>query len=167
MEYMPNGDLQTYMLNHRDLRPSEIWSISFQMLQGVDFMHKKGVSHTDLKPANLLIGACPPTHHWHILLSDFGIGKKMEELRNPSHEVPDTLDFVAPELLGFEVNSSSLLYPDDRSKAADIWASGEIMFRMLTGQTLFQNNRELLSKYAKLEIEFPGDRLLHQKGVSA
>lgn len=48
MEYLPNGDLQKYMT--RPFSENEAQQITFQLLEGLDFMHSSGFTHHDLKP---------------------------------------------------------------------------------------------------------------------
>lgn len=49
MEYFPLGDLQRYLT--RPLPESEAQQITFQILEGVRFMHESHYAHRDLKPA--------------------------------------------------------------------------------------------------------------------
>jgi serine/threonine protein kinase len=53
MEYLPLGDLQSYLNN--PLPESEARTITEQTLQGIDFMHRSKIAHRDLKPK-----ACQP-----------------------------------------------------------------------------------------------------------
>lgn len=51
MEYFPLGDLQSYLFAAPALPESEAQQITFQILEGVSFMHTNGFAHRDLKPA--------------------------------------------------------------------------------------------------------------------
>jgi calcium/calmodulin-dependent protein kinase I len=48
MEYLPLGDLQSYL--HSCLPENEAQQISSQVLEGLSFMHESGFAHRDLKP---------------------------------------------------------------------------------------------------------------------
>jgi serine/threonine protein kinase len=51
MEYFPLGDLQVYMGKHGPLNEADTREISFQVLEGLSYMHKEGFAHRDIKPA--------------------------------------------------------------------------------------------------------------------
>lgn len=52
MEYFPLGDLQTYLIEEPDPLPEpEAQQITFQILEGLKFMHDNGFAHRDIKPA--------------------------------------------------------------------------------------------------------------------
>jgi len=51
MEYLENGDLQRYLLESPPLPEQEAGDITFQILEGLSFMHDNGFAHRDLKPA--------------------------------------------------------------------------------------------------------------------
>ena len=49
MEYLPHGDLQKYLGSA--IPEGEGQSIVYQVLEGLEFMHERGFTHRDLKPA--------------------------------------------------------------------------------------------------------------------
>jgi hypothetical protein len=71
--------------------------------------------------------------------------------------VSGTAGFLAPELLGFiDLDSRSNF---SYTTAVDIWAVGEINFRMLSGgEAVFQNLNEL-RRYVEGRLNFPSDEL--------
>jgi len=92
----------------------------------------------------------PPNEKWWLVLADFGISKRVD----PGNEPSAADDFMAPELLR-STNGDALERISD-FKAADMWALGEIIVRMLTGEATFQNPRELM-EYCSGK-PFPFDR---------
>lgn len=50
MEYFKHGDLQHYLESAPPLPESDAQQITFQILEGLHFMHGNGYSHRDLKP---------------------------------------------------------------------------------------------------------------------
>ncbi len=51
MEYCELGDLQGYLSSKPPLPEIQAQEITFQMLEGVRYMHENEFAHRDLKPA--------------------------------------------------------------------------------------------------------------------
>lgn len=51
MEYLPLGDLQSYMNGSSPIPEHGSQQITWQILQGLSFMHGGNFAHRDLKPA--------------------------------------------------------------------------------------------------------------------
>lgn len=98
----------------------------------------------------------PPEEKWWIVLADFGISKRVDDSNGPTTTIKGTASFMAPELLGFldQIRPKSIA----DFKAADMWALGEIIFQMLTGETTFRNPMELMT-YCIGQRKFPSNRL--------
>ena len=97
---------------------------------------------------------------WWVKIADFGISKRATEGLTALRTVTGTPAFAAPEVLGF-VQSSDLPY-DSYTNAVDIWSLGVITFLILTGETLFKDQRRL-GQYVSGRSEFPSDVLLLNK----
>lgn len=50
MEYVPTGDLQTYLCDHPALPEDDSRQITSQVLRGLAIMHGEGFAHRDIKP---------------------------------------------------------------------------------------------------------------------
>ncbi|CAI7663088.1 unnamed protein product [Penicillium viridicatum] len=153
MEYLEQGDLQDYLLNNQPLSEFEAQAIMSQILEGLDLMHKNGFAHRDLKPNNILLKSCPPSDWW-VKIADFGISKRIENVEGNSTTLKGTLGYIAPELHGFTQAGSPY--------AVDIWAAGEILFRMLTKQPTFMN-LGLLLNYVRDPKQFPSHQMVASK----
>ncbi|EPY49717.1 CAMK/CAMKL/CHK1 protein kinase Chk1 [Schizosaccharomyces cryophilus OY26] len=92
-----------------------------QLMEGISFMHSKGVAHRDLKPENILLD-----YNGNLKLSDFGFASlyaykgKTRLLNSPVGSPP----YAAPEITG----------QYDGAKV-DIWSCGIILFALLSGNT--------------------------------
>lgn len=133
-----------------------------QILDTIDYMHKRGVIHRDLKPENILLDS-----QMHTKITDFGTAKILKSPKKPeegsndmppldSTEIPEeerassfvgTAEYVSPELLTDK----------NACKASDLWAFGCIIFQLLAGRPPFKAANEYLTfqKIVALEYEFP------------
>ncbi len=67
MEYCNKGELFDYIVSHKRLE-EEASIFFYQLINGVDYIHKKCVAHRDLKPENLLL-----TEDKTLKIIDFGL----------------------------------------------------------------------------------------------
>ncbi|KAH7161168.1 kinase-like domain-containing protein, partial [Dactylonectria macrodidyma] len=126
MEYVPTGDLQTYLRDHPALPEDDSRQITSQVLRGLAIMHGEGFHK------NVLIQQRPtPTEPgpWWVKLSDFGISKRLEAAASGATTVMGTTEYMAPEQLR--------CLPDIKYPAADMWALGAMTFSILTKSCMF------------------------------
>ena len=104
-------------------------NLLYQLLRGVDYIHKYKVLHRDLKPQNLLINKD------NILkIADFGLARGYGiPVKNYTHEVV-TLWYRPPDvLLGNKTYGTTV----------DMWSIGCIFAEMASGKPLFTGNSEV------------------------
>ncbi|KAK4861083.1 hypothetical protein LT330_003999 [Penicillium expansum] len=157
MEYLEIGDLATYLDRRPPTSPlleNEAQQIAYQILDGLNMMHRHEFAHRDLKPHNILIKRHPPGDWW-IKLADFGLAKRDEGSHGYSSTLKGTHGYIAPELWKFIDRGTDY--------ASDIWALGAVTHEILTKKPAFANNG-LLSVYINQQ-RFP-DTMLFDAGVS-
>jgi len=115
LEYAQKGTLGSYLKKKKKLPENEAFIFFFQTCVGLDYLHKKGVVHRDLKPDNLLL-----TDKGDIKLSDFGMSVEDVGERN---SFCGTVDYMAPEIVQKK--------PHDYR--VDIWSLGVLLYEMLHG----------------------------------
>lgn len=92
-----------------------------QLLDGINYMHSKGVVHRDIKPENLLLNEDDD-----LKISDFGMATVFR-LRGKERLLDKrcgTLPYVAPEVLKHNYHAAPI----------DIWSSGIVFVAMLSGE---------------------------------
>ena len=102
--------------------------------EAVDYAHRMGVLHLDLKPGNVLLD-----ERGVALVTDFGLARRLGQAPSVENEqVSGTPSYMAPEQA--QVRSQGL------SVATDIWGMGAILYEALTGVPPFtgRDPREIL-----------------------
>ncbi|KAJ7451595.1 hypothetical protein FB451DRAFT_702631 [Mycena latifolia] len=113
------------------------------LLSGVEFLHKRGVVHNDIKPANILL-----SNKNIPVLVDFGFAEKYDMKSGTAFH--SNLSYGTPEYLSPE-RARGL--PHDTRKS-DVWSLGITFFEILIGRTPFEHSdteqfstKEDLEKY--------------------
>jgi dipeptidyl aminopeptidase/acylaminoacyl peptidase len=93
--------------------------------EAVDYAHRLGVLHLDLKPGNILLDAEGVAQ-----VTDFGLARRLGQAPSLENEqISGTPSYMAPEQA--QVRSTRL------SPATDIWGLGAILYELLTGRPPF------------------------------
>ncbi len=106
MQYVEGGTLEA-RLKDPELPVPELSDLAHDLLSALSAVHRHGVLHRDVKPANVLLGP-----DGRARLTDFGVARleDMTRLTQTGHLV-GTLRFLAPELVdGVEPSPQSDLY---------------------------------------------------------
>jgi serine/threonine protein kinase len=124
MEYVGAEDLQAYLRGHDGKLPlSESVRLMGQVLSALECAHEAGVTHRDVKPANVLMS---PRND--AVLTDFSIANMQEAQRlTQTGAMMGTPDYMAPEQFDAK-------HVDKRS---DLYSVGVVLYEMLTGTKPF------------------------------
>ena len=120
MEYV-RGETVHSILTREGIDEPNIAGILAQVAAGIDYAHKQGVVHLDIKPANIMVNT-----EAKVKVLDFGLATIANERGQSGGGASNfgTPDYAAPEMYG-ETPS-----PDHRS---DIYATGAVLYELLTG----------------------------------
>ncbi len=126
MELLEGASLAQLMEERKPERLEDKISIITQICRGLDYAHKRGVIHRDVKPGNIQV---LPSGTAKIL--DFGIALgEGSTIKTKTGLVMGTPNYMAPEQISSEV-------VDHR---ADMWAVGVILFELLAGDRPFTSS---------------------------
>ena len=130
MRYLDGGTLKDVV--RRGVLPSdEVLHLLRQVGAALEYAHRQGVVHRDIKPTNIMID-----REGNAFLTDLGIAR----IVNPQETdlnitgtdvIVGTPDYMAPE---------QTMDGDTVDHRADIYALGAVTYEMLTGETPFDSN---------------------------
>lgn len=141
LEYLPGGELFTFVRNNSCLPNDVALFYSAEIVLALSHLHSLDVAYRNLSPENVLL-----TKHGHIKLIDFSSAKiiRGEERSNTSC---GALAYMAPEVI------SGL----GHSKAVDWWAFGVLLYEMLVGLPPFYDDdpQKQYTKILTSSVTFP------------
>ena len=123
MQYIPGRSLDRILRNEGRLSLQAVRTIIYHVGSALDYAHRRGVVHRDIKPGNILLdGDGDP------VVTDFGIAK-----------VAETTGYTR---VGTVVGTPTYMSPEqcmgsDVGPASDQYALGIVAYEMLTGQPPF------------------------------
>jgi serine/threonine-protein kinase len=125
--------LRDRLLRETRLAPEEAVRLGKEIAQALDYAHRRGVVHLDIKPGNILL------HEGHAVIADFGIACAISNAGEKPGTAPDESSDPRPPLLGTPSYMSpeqalGLSNVDGRS---DVYSLGCVLYEMLTGERPF------------------------------
>ena len=147
MDFCPKGELFNYIVEKQHLNEDISAFFYYQMINGIEYIHKKGVCHRDLKPENLLL-----TEKYKLKIIDFGLSNyfKGNLLETPC----GSPCYASPEMvMGNKYDGFCI----------DIWSSGIILYAMMCGYLPFEEmendyyNEVLFNNIVQCKVEYPNE----------
>jgi len=127
MEYMPNGDLFSYIQLGGGLHEDVARTCFRTLIETMEDVHNKGVAHRDLKPENLFFD-----EEFNMKIGDFGLAARFKNEKGliPLYGEFGTKIFMAPEI---SVKSAH------NGERVDIFSCGVVLFAMVVGVPPFNS----------------------------
>jgi serine/threonine-protein kinase len=147
-EYVPGRTLTEHLRETRPIPEREALALASKICDAVDYLHRQGIVHYDLKPSNVI--ECPDGS---IRLIDFGLAHRAVTGRFDLSAAPvvASADCAAPEQIRRRGGR----------KSVDIYAVGAMLYEMLTGQTPFPGDDPFTVTSARLIGDPPAPRALN------
>src|SRR5438132_672059 len=125
VEYVPGVDMRRLVRRQGPLTQQQAASVVMQAARGLDYAHKRGLVHRDVKPGNILV-----TSQGIAKVSDLGLAGFLYDAENDPRagKIVGTADYLAPE----QIRS-----PSEVSHLVDIYSLGCTLYYAITGKVPF------------------------------
>jgi eukaryotic-like serine/threonine-protein kinase len=147
MEFVEGRSGAQILQRQGPLDPDTAAEAGMQACAGLDYAHRRGIIHRDVKPGNLMltggpVGGSPMT----VKLTDFGIARALEQTRiTQVGSVVGTAAYLSPEQVRGE----------EATPATDVYALGVVLYQFLTGRLPYEG-----STLAELAVRQQNERPL-------
>lgn len=141
-ELYKGSDLMNAIIKKGSQPEQKALTILLQILEGLNYMHRKNIMHRDLKPENIIFKHSVDID---IGIVDLGFATRVEDYKRLFRRC-GTPGFVAPEILNDQ----------EYDCKADIFSAGVVFYIILTGNGPFSGNsyNEIVQKNMKGIIDF-------------
>ncbi|XP_071091740.1 testis-specific serine/threonine-protein kinase 4-like [Haliotis cracherodii] len=146
MEISENGDLLEHIRNRSVIDEDLAGKWMRNLLDGICYMHSKGIVHRDLKCENLLVD-----NSLVLKVTDFGFAKKLFKVKGNEVSLCETYcgsyAYAPPEILKGQPYNAY---------CAEVWSIGVVLFTMVYGRLPFDDSdhRKLL-RQVQAKVMFP------------
>ncbi len=147
MEYVQGRSGAQILQKQGPLDAETTAEIGIQACSGLDYAHRRGIIHRDVKPGNLMVTGGPVGGgEMTVKLADFGIARAIEQTRiTQVGSVVGTAAYLAPEQVRGE----------EATPATDVYALGVVLYQFLTGRLPYEG-----SSLAELAVRQQNERPL-------
>ena len=147
MEFVAGRSGAQVLTRQGPLDPATAAEAGIQACAGLDYAHRRGIIHRDVKPGNLMIVGGPVGGgEMTVKLTDFGIARAVEQTRiTQVGSVVGTAAYLSPEQVRGE----------EATPATDVYALGVVLYQFLTGRLPYEG-----STLAELAVRQQNERPL-------
>jgi eukaryotic-like serine/threonine-protein kinase len=135
MEYVDGRTLRELLRDDRRLLPERALEITDGVLRALDYSHRNGIVHRDIKPGNVML-----TRSAEVKVMDFGIARAVSDTQatmTQTAQVIGTAQYLSPEQArGERVDARS-----------DLYSTGCLLYELLTGRPPFTGDSPVAIAY--------------------
>jgi len=135
MEYVAGRTLRDILREGRKILPERALEITSDVLAALDYSHRAGIIHRDIKPGNVML-----TPSGDVKVMDFGIARAVSDAQSTMTQtaaVVGTAQYLSPEQARGET-------VDSRS---DVYSAGCLLYELLTGRPPFVGDSPVAVAY--------------------
>ena len=139
MEYIEGKNLKMLLAEKTKFPFEQISEMIAEIAEALDYAHRKGIIHRDVKPANVII-----TTDGKVKITDFGIAKIASSNLTTTGQFLGTPNYMSPE----QVSGAPV---DGRS---DLFSLGVVLYELLTTKKPFQGDNLTAISYKIVHEDF-------------
>jgi serine/threonine protein kinase len=139
MEYIEGKNIKMLIGEKTKFAFEQVSEIVAEVADALDYAHRKGIIHRDVKPANIII-----TTDGKVKITDFGIAKIASSNLTTTGQFLGTPNYMSPE----QVSGSPV---DGRS---DLFSLGVVLYELLTNRKPFQGDNLTAISYKIVHEDF-------------
>jgi len=143
MEYVAGRTLRDILREGRKILPERALEITAGVLSALDYSHRAGIIHRDIKPGNVML-----TPGGDVKVMDFGIARAISDASSTMTQtaaVVGTAQYLSPEQARGET-------VDSRS---DVYSTGCLLYELLTGRPPFVGESPVAVAYQHVREQAP------------
>ncbi len=143
MEYVAGRTLRDIVREGRKILPERALEITSGVLSALDYSHRTGIIHRDIKPGNVML-----TPSGDVKVMDFGIARAVSDASSSMTQtaaVVGTAQYLSPEQARGET-------VDSRS---DVYSAGCLLYELLTGRPPFMGDSPVAVAYQHVREQAP------------
>ena len=142
-EYIKGQTLKEVLDFRSSLPMGEAIDIMLQLAAALNYAHRHGIVHRDVKPDNIYLMG-----DGTIKLGDFGIAQSDTKFSSENNEIVGSVYYLAPE-----ITTGKAATPQ-----SDIYAAGVTFFELITGHAPFIKDNALDIAVAHVKEKFPSPK---------
>jgi serine/threonine-protein kinase len=146
MELVEGENLKSLIRRGGALPPALVIGYGREVGAALEYAHRRGIVHRDVKPQNVLLDA-----DGHAKLTDFGIAQAAESVGLTQTGVLGTPQYMSPE----QARGRGV------GPASDVYSLGVVLYELATGRLPFQADSPLAIALRHVEDEPPAPRSLN------
>ncbi len=135
MDYLPGIDLHSTIMQKGILNLEKAKNIFKQVINGLNFAHKIGIVHKDLKPENIMLTTRNNDPDWVTIL-DFGLSS-LKPKAKPNFGKVSNIVAQAPMGSPPYMSPEQCLSEENLDNRSDIYSLGIVIFEALSGELPF------------------------------
>ncbi|MBJ8346409.1 Stk1 family PASTA domain-containing Ser/Thr kinase [Antrihabitans sp. YC2-6] len=150
MEYVDGDTLRDIVRAKGPMTPRKAMEVIADVCAALDFSHRNGIVHRDMKPANIMINKAGA-----VKVMDFGIARAIADSSSPMTQtaaVIGTAQYLSPEQArGEQVDARS-----------DVYSVGCVLFEILTAEPPFKGDSPVAVAYQHVREDPPMPSSVHE-----